>query len=228
MEPSTSSASSGLFFGITSASTDVRSDRGASGNCPRIAWLPITMISRSSAMLDAARMTCSSWLLRKEYPPLPRAENAGEGGRGAKPFRFFRCAAQDADGFLDPPGKNRFPLPEGGDAAALPPPAPGVLLRPLVDARVLPQFFRDGSVHGQAAPVDLPVAGARRPVRWSRGGPRFPSRQVEKFLFPLVEVAGGGPLDLIGPAPAGLPGKPRKPRFQFRAQANGEHGAPPM
>src|SRR4030042_1922383 len=173
MEPSTSSASSGLFFGITSASTDVRSDRGASGNCPRIAWLPITMISRSSAMLDAARMTCSSWLLRKEYPPLPRAENAGEGGRVAKPFRFFRCAAQDADGFLDPPGKNRFPLPEGVNVDALPPPAPDVLL-------------------------------------------------------PLVGVAGERLLDIMRLAPAGLPGKPRKPRFQFRAQANGEHGAPPM
>src|SRR4030066_339710 len=175
MEPSTSSASSGLFFGITSASTDVRS-----------------------------------------------------GGGAAKPFRFFRCTAQDADGFLDPPGKNRFPLPEGVNVDALPPPAPDVPLCPLEDARVLPQFFRDGPVHGQAAPVDLPVAGALRPVRRSRGGPRFPSRQVEKFLFPLVEVAGKRLLDIMGLAPAGLPGQPRKPRFPFRAQANGEHGAAPM
>src|SRR4030066_446899 len=216
MEPSTSSASSGRFFGITSASTDVRSDRGASWKCPRIAWLPITMISRSSAMLDAARMTCSRGLLRKEDPPLPRVENAGEGGRVAKPFRFFRCTAQDADGFLDPPGKNRFPLPEGVNVDALPPPAPDVLLCPLEDARVLPQFFRDGPVHGQAAPVDLPVAGALRPVRRSRGGPRFPSRHVERVLFPLVEVAGKRLLDIMGLFPRGFLGRTPTPLSPVR------------
>src|SRR3990167_4871676 len=54
------SARSGWLRGNTSASIEARRAFGASGYCPSTAWLPITTISRSSAIAPAARITCSS------------------------------------------------------------------------------------------------------------------------------------------------------------------------
>jgi hypothetical protein len=80
---------------VTSAPTEARSGAGASGNWPRIAWLPTTTISSSLAISPAARSTCSSsprvtslcplrCHVAPDLPPLLGREDAGKRARLAQ------------------------------------------------------------------------------------------------------------------------------------------------
>src|SRR3989442_4850219 len=98
MALSTLSASSGAPFGYRSASIDLRSAGGASGNWPSTAWLPITTISRSPAMRPAARIRCSSSERFIHAPPLGGREYACERRRLPQASgRFVRGGDQRGD-----------------------------------------------------------------------------------------------------------------------------------
>src|SRR6266567_5024318 len=112
MAPSTLSASSGAPFGYRSASIDLRSAGGASGNWPRTAWLPITTISRAPAMRPAARIRCSSSERFIQTPPLGGREHAREGRRLPQADgRFARIGDQRGD-FRPRAGEDLAPLAE--------------------------------------------------------------------------------------------------------------------
>src|SRR5258708_17157195 len=116
MAPSTLAASSGLPLGYRSPSMDLNNAGGASGNWPRIAWLPITTISRSPAMRPAARIRCSSSERFIHASALGGREYTGE--RRGLPQAGGPLARRRAWGRHPPP-----PPFEGG--AAFLPRAPG-------------------------------------------------------------------------------------------------------
>src|SRR5258708_6786789 len=172
MAPSTLSASSGLPLGYRSPAMDLNNAGGASGNWPRIAWLPITTISRSPAMRPAVRIRCSSSerfihasaLGGREYTGerrgLPQAggrfAGVGDEGRDPRPRLFedgapFPQRARDA--VAGTRGPRRDVAPSDGEQ---------------------PEFgsdlSRDQAMHREAARFDDPVldqpGGGSRDHRW--------------------------------------------------------------
>src|SRR5262245_22793638 len=215
MAPSTLSASAGSRFGYRSHSMDRRSAGGASGNWPRIAWLPMTTSSRSPAIFPAARIRCSSSERFIYPPPLPLCKHARERG-GLPQARGGFAGVGHECGDLRPWAPQDLPplLERAGRARAVAgPPRREVAPCEVEQRGVGRDFPGDQAMHREAARLDEEVL---EPAGGQGGGSHGPPSRGRAQS--RRELAGAIALHALGCA-EGAPGG----RAPGAAAGRGDH-----